>query len=46
MACRLDVPAQGNSGRYKDELTGQVLKDSFALVARAVEVNLFDNKSV
>ena len=39
-------PAEGYSGRFKDEMTGQVLKDSFVLEARAIEVDFFDKKGV
>ena len=39
-------PAQGYSGRYKDDLTGQVLKDSLVAKARAVELEYFNSKGV
>ena len=39
-------PAEGYSGRFKDEMTGQVLKDKLVLQARDVEVTFFDKKGV
>ena len=39
-------PAQGYSGRFKDDLTGQVLKDSLVLEARAKELAYFHGKGV
>ena len=39
-------PAQGYSGRYKDDLTGQVLKDSLVAKARAVDLEYFNFKGV
>ena len=34
-------PAQGYSGKYKDDLTGQVLKDSLVMEARKKELDFF-----
>ena len=34
-------PEQGYSGRYKDDLTGQLLKDEVVLKARWVELDYF-----
>jgi len=31
-------PAQGYSGRYKDDLTGQVLNDNIVIIARMKEL--------
>ena len=39
-------PANGDSGRFTDDLTGQVLKDAFALEARAKKLAFFYSKSV
>lgn len=39
-------PEQGYSGKYKDDLTGQVLKDELVTKARAVELAYFHSKSV
>ena len=39
-------PAQGYSGRYRDDLTGQVLKDTLVAKARAVELDYFNSKGV
>ena len=39
-------PEQGYSGKYKDDLTGQVLKDALVLQARAVELEYFNSKGV
>ena len=39
-------PAQGYSGKFKDDLTGQVLKDSLVEAARAVELSFFHSKKV
>ena len=39
-------PAQGYSGKYRDDLTGQVLKDELVEKARAVELAYFHSKSV
>ena len=39
-------PEQGYSGKYKDDLTGQVLKDALVLQARAVELEYFSPKEV
>ena len=38
--------AQGYSGRYRDDLTGQVLKDTLVAKARAVELDDFNSKGV
>ena len=37
---------QGYSGRYKDDSTGQTLKDALVLQARAVELAYFNTKEV
>ena len=39
-------PEQGYSGRYKDDLTGQLLKNELVLKARRVELDYFDSKGV
>ena len=39
-------PEQGYSGKYKDALTGQVLRDDLVEKARKVEVGFFDGKGV
>ena len=39
-------PAQGFNGRCRDDLTGQVLKDSLAIEARMVELAFFQSKGV
>ena len=39
-------PAQGYSGKYKDDLTGQVLKDELVEKARAAELAFFTSKEV
>ena len=39
-------PEQGYRGKYKDDLTGQVLKDALVLQARAVELAYFNSKRV
>ena len=39
-------PAQGFSGRCRDDLTGQVLKDSLMIEARMVELAFFHSKNV
>ncbi len=39
-------PEQGYSGRYKDDLTGQVLKDDLVKQARAKELAYFNQKGV
>ena len=39
-------PAQGFNGRCRDDLTGQVLKDSLAIEARMVELAFFHSKGV
>ena len=39
-------PAQGYTGKYKDDLTGQVLKDSMVAGARAKELTFFYAKGV
>ena len=37
-------PAQGYSCKYKDYLTGQLLKDELVFKARAVELEYFNSK--
>ena len=39
-------PAQGYSGSFKDDLTGQVLRDDLVKAARAVELAYFHAKKV
>ncbi len=39
-------PAQGYSGQYRDDLTGQVLKDALVKEARANELEFFYSKNV
>ena len=39
-------PEQGFSGRFRDDLTGQVLKDELVLQARRVELQFFNKKGV
>ena len=39
-------PAQGYSGAYKDDLTGQVLRDDLVKKARSVELTYFNSKGV
>ena len=39
-------PEQSHSGKYKDDLTGQVLKDALVLQARAVELEYFNSKGI
>ena len=39
-------PSQGYSGAFKDDLTGQVLKDDLVRAARAAELTYFHSKKV
>ena len=39
-------PEQGYSGKYRDDLTGQVLKDELVIKARLVELQFFHQKGV
>ncbi len=39
-------PEQGYSGKYKDNLTGQVLKDELVMAARMKELDYFNRKGV
>ena len=39
-------PVQGYSGTFKDDLTGQVLRDEWVKVARAAELAYFNSKKV
>ena len=39
-------PEQGYSGKYKDDLTGQLLKDELVLEARRVELDYFNSNGV
>ena len=39
-------PAQGFSGRFEDDLTGQLIKDELVLKARAVKLEYFNSKGV
>ena len=39
-------PAQGFSGRFRDDLTGQVLRDDLVLQARLKELEFFHSKGV
>ena len=43
---QLRGPLQGYSGNFKDDLTGQVLKDEFVRAARAAELAYFHSKKV
>ena len=40
------TPKDGYSGKYRDDLTGQVLKDSLVKEARAKELGFFHSKGV
>ena len=40
------APAQGYTGQFKDDLTGQVLNDAMVREARAKELAYFGSKSV
>ena len=40
------VPAKGFSGRFRDDLTGQVLNDALVIKAREVELSFFHSKGV
>ena len=37
-------PKQGYSGRFKDDLTGQTLKDEWVMAARMKELEYFNKK--
>ena len=37
-------PAQGYSGKFKDDLTGQVLKDNLVVEARKKELEFFQSR--
>ena len=39
-------PDQGYSGKFKDDLTGQLFKDELVAQARAVELTYFQSKVV
>ena len=39
-------PEQGFSGRFRDDLTGQLLNDELVLQARRIELQFFNKKSV
>jgi hypothetical protein len=39
-------PTQGYSGRFRDDLTGQILRDDLVRAARAAELAYFHSKSV
>ena len=39
-------PEQGYSGSFRDDLTGQVLKDDLVKIARAAELTYFNSKHV
>ena len=43
---QLRSPLQGYSGVYKDDLTGQVLRDELVKAARAVELAYFTSKRI
>ena len=45
-AKQLFGPAQGYSGKYKDDLTGQPLRDDLVKAARAKELEFFRSKGV
>ena len=38
--------AQGYSGQFKDDVTGQVLKDKLVQEARRIELDFFNKKGV
>ena len=40
------TPENGYLGKYRDEITGQVLKDSLEKIAREKELQFFDPKNV
>ena len=42
----LRAPQQGFLGRFRDDLTGQVLNDELVIKARAVELSFFHPKGV
>ena len=46
VAASLMGPAQGYSGRFRDDLTGQLLKDTLVEEARAKELLYFHSKGV
>ena len=46
IAVNCQGPEQGYSGKYRDDLTGQVLKDSLVLEARLTELAFFHSKGV
>ncbi len=46
IAQQLYGPAQGYSGRYRDDLTGQVLRDDLVKAARMKELAFFHSKGV
>ena len=39
-------PENGHSGKYRDDLTGQILKDELVIKARMVELTFFHTKGV
>ena len=39
-------PSSGFTGKYRDDLTGQVLKDALVIEARAKELAFFRSKAV
>ena len=39
-------PSNSFSGRFRDDLTGQVLRDSLVIAARAKELSFFCSKGV
>ncbi len=43
---QINGPSQGFSGKYKDDLTGQVLRDDLVIEARAKELDYFHSKGV
>ena len=46
IAVNCQGPEQGYSGKYRDDLTGQVLKDSLVIEARLTELAFFHSKGV
>jgi hypothetical protein len=46
IAANCQGPEQGYSGRFRDDLTGQLLNDELVRKARAVELEFFCKKGV
>ena len=45
IADQMNSPSQGFSGKYRDDLTGQLLKDSLVQEARAKELLYFHSRA-